>query len=88
MKTRIVLMAVAALALLGSVVPTAPADAGGGFTPVAQITEQQVIDALDAVGSDATADVFGGKVVAEGEYPYVGMVLLLDPRTGAFEPSI
>lgn len=39
-------------------------------------------------GSDATADVFGGKVVAEGEHPYVGMVLLLDPRTGAFEPSI
>ena len=87
MKTRMVLMAVAALALLGSVVPTASADAGGGFTPVAQITEQQVIDALDAVGSDATADVFGGKVVAEGEHPYVGMVLLLDPRTGAFEQA-
>jgi secreted trypsin-like serine protease len=69
------------LAMLISVAPNAEAGTKGRFRPVDQPTSDMVAALLPRSVS-TRADVFDGAFVAPGDHPYVGLVLLMDPRTG------
>jgi trypsin len=88
MKVRVLCTAVLTLAVLLGGAPVAGAD--DGLRPVARPTAKMVEELLDppaAVQADVPvqADVFNGRFVARGQFPYAGLVVLIDPKTGVVQ---
>ena len=81
MRARALITAALTFALLAGTAPLAHANLTGRFRPVDQPTSDAVA-ALLAGAVSTQADVFDGAPVAPGDHPYVGLVLLINPKTG------